>query len=110
MYGNSDNLCILYVKLVLQNTQTTRKWVFFPFNQTYLIYLFLFIRYGICCSHRYYFHTALDQIPYRVRAVWCILAMNHGDVKFREIEMGLLGLEGNGSASDSLHMKQLCGH
>ena len=68
--------------------------VFPPFNQTYLIYLFLFICHGVCCSHRYYFHAALEQIPYRVRAVWCILAMNHVDVKFRGMETGLLELEG----------------
>lgn len=42
--------------------------VFF-FNQTYLIYLFLFVYYDICRSHRYYFHTALDQIPYKVHAI-----------------------------------------
>ena len=57
---------------------------FFFFNQTYLIYLFLFIYYDVCCSNRYYFHTTLDQILYEVCAVWCILAMNHVEIKFRE--------------------------
>lgn len=87
-------------KASFANTQTTRKVGFFPLNQTYLIYLFLFIRYGIRCSHRYYFHTALDQIPYRVRAVWCILAMNHGDVKIQRDRNGIARIRRNGSASD----------
>lgn len=61
--------------------------MFFFFNQTYLIYLFLFIYYDICRSHRYYFHTALDQIPYEVYAFWCIVARNHIEIKFREVNM-----------------------
>ncbi|XP_047650074.1 chromodomain Y-like protein 2 isoform X1 [Phacochoerus africanus] len=33
---------------------------------------------------RYSFHTALDQIPCKVHAVWCILAMSHVGVRLRE--------------------------
>lgn len=67
-------MCII-CKASFTKTRTPRKMFFF--NQTYLIYLFLFIYYDICHSYRYYFHIALDQIPYKVHAVWCILAMNH---------------------------------
>lgn len=75
-------MCII-CKASFAKTQTTREISFF--NQTYLIYLFLFIYCGICRLHRYYFHTALDQIPNKVHAIWCILAMNHVELNLREM-------------------------
>lgn len=35
--------------------------------------------------YRYYFHTALDQIPNKVHAIWCILAMKHVEINLREM-------------------------